>query len=67
MIENNNTNDVAYLGQFITQSFKKKLLSKTRQSIVKFPTFKIGKKLTTAIFNCNGCRYGFRIKQLKTK
>ena len=68
MIENNNTNDVAYLGWFKKVLTLKSIILKKKESHEnKVPFTKVSKQGTTAIFDCNGCRYGFRIKQLKTK
>jgi hypothetical protein len=62
-MKNNNTRDIAYLGS----SSYPELLSKTKmkESVYDKPTqfdFEIGR---TAVFDCNGTRYGFRIKKYK--
>lgn len=68
MIKNNNTPDVAYLGRFITKAFKNNLLSSNRISPNKFPTMDLTNEAKyTAVFDCSGTRYGFRIKELKIK
>ena len=69
MIENNDTNDVAYLGAVLSETDEDAILLIDECSVYPYPLQKGRKyvKDSIAIFDCNGCRYGFRIKTLKTK
>ena len=70
MIQNNNTKDVAYLGCY-------KLKHQPHEAIIakqldtasanKCPTLIAYKFNATLFFDCSGTRYGFRIKELKSK
>ena len=64
MIQNNNTKDVAYLGSVIhpkafSSTCKKESVFNTPSEIDWFIEL-------TAVFDCSGTRYGFRIKELKS-
>ena len=77
---NNNTNDVAYLGMSRLKIFIHKMQvmpidylslkynnpQEEYELINEVRNYHITAS-TIALFDCNGCRYGFRIKQLKTK
>ena len=67
-MENNNTKDVAYLGCYegsLIKIFANKLKT---QSMLNCPQQWDEKKVgENMLFDCNGTRYGFRIKTLKTK
>jgi len=62
-MNNNNTADVAYLGSVLSGKYFSEHC--TKESLFNKPSeidFYIG---LTAVFDCNGTRYGFRIKKLK--
>lgn len=67
MITNNNTNDVAYLGTRHTKhNMKEYAYSINSSHIRKYPRYWWDFIINDILlFDCNGCRYGFRIKQLK--
>jgi len=69
MIQNNNTKDVAYLGAIKGEDAPLYAWLIKESSMYKFPVrpdrhYNNG---TIAVFDCSGTRYGFRIKELKSK
>lgn len=68
MIINNNTTDLSYLGAYSMEHISFAIGNKVLASPYNFPqSWDMYGKNDTLLFDCNGCRYGFRIKQLKTK
>ena len=65
MITNNNTKDVAYLGCYEEKYIDE--MKNATNSALNCPNWRWYELLDIFLFDCNGCRYGFRIKQLKTK
>lgn len=67
-MENNNTKDVAYFGAYDLEYVNYAVSNKRIQSVWNCPIMWTHyAKNTTLLFDCNGTRYGFRIKTLKTK
>lgn len=64
---NNNTKDIAYLGWHTMEKFCQYIWlidSRTEMKLPPYHSLQVG---VTSLFDCNGCRYGFRIKELKSK
>ena len=66
MIQNNNTKDMAYLGCY-AENFIYQAVEVAKPTIVDYPTWAGYEKNSTMLFDCSGSRYGFRIKELKSK
>lgn len=68
MIQNNNTKDVAYLG-FSNSPIGKdeiyKIATSTKSNCPKNMDYMFS--CAELFFDCSGTRYGFRIKELKSK
>ena len=70
MIQNNNTNDVAYLGMY-AQDFIEEVSNYNFK--IPYPLgnisdcWKFSEVSDIFLFDCSGTRYGFRIKELKSK
>lgn len=73
MIVNNNTKDVAYLGIFMSKVYSSDwdfIYSVDKSSAHNIPIEYypfMFQKDWSFIFDCSGTRYGFRIKELKSK
>lgn len=66
-MENNNTKDVAYLGCYVSETISEDMINIISRNATDCPFWQWFEVGDTMLFDCSGTRYGFKIKELKSK